>query len=363
MSRINRRELLKLGALASAAAMVASPFSWWTGSGWAKQKNSPKRPTASGLNTRFLVDVHVHAGITVGAEALVENIQSAKDYALMRSKDPKLFAEIVSEEQIDNSDVLLKIMEENGVTHAIIQATPGKDASNKRIADMVRRHPGRFFAIYRPESAMDAIGAGNLAKNPDKSVFSRNARKIAEEIESLIPELGMIGMGELIPGGVVTASNDPFEISRDMGPIMEALRPGKLPIQLPTGWSGWKGGLHYIYNPVWVDELAGNFPDVPIVLTKMGRGFRGSFDACAVVAMRNANVYFDMTDSHPEHVREAMQRIGHERIMFGTDLSGISVNYAYEEGFRILDGAKLNAEEKEWVAWRTVNKVYQLGLE
>ena len=94
----------------------------------------------------------------------------------------------------------------------------------------------------------------------------------------------------------------------------------------------------------------------------LGRGFRGSFDACAVVAMRNANVYFDMTDSHPEHVREAMQRIGHERIMFGTDLSGISVNYAYEEGFHILDGAKPNAEELEWIAWRTVNEVYQLGL-
>jgi hypothetical protein len=47
----------------------------------------------------------------------------------------------------------------------------------------------------------------------------------------------------------------------------------------------------------------------------------------------------------------------------GTDLSGISVNYAYEDGFRIIDGAELNAEEWEWIAWRTVNEVYKLGLE
>ena len=37
-----------------------------------------------------------------------------------------------------------------------------------------------------------------------------------------------------------------------------------------------------------MDELAGAFPEVPIVLTKMGRSIRASFDACRVVAMRKA---------------------------------------------------------------------------
>ena len=48
--------------------------------------------------------------------------------------------------------------------------------------------------------------------------------------------------------------------------------------------------------------------------------------------------------------------------MFGVDLSAISLNYAYEHGFRALHGAELNAEELEWIAWRTANEVYQLGL-
>ena len=149
----------------------------------------------------------------------------------------------------------------------------------------------------------------------------------------------------MVPGGMVTAATDPVEIARDMGPIMEALGTESLPIQIPTGWSGWQGGLHYIYNPIWVDEIAGIFPDVPIVLTKMGRGFRSCFDACMVIAMRNANVYFDMTESPSEHVREALARIGPSRIMFGTDLSAISVNYAYEHGFAFLNGTEPDAEE------------------
>ena len=55
---------------------------------------------------------------------------------------------------------------------------------------------------------------------------------------------------------------------------------------------------------------------------------QGSFDACLSVAMRNANVYFDATDTSPEHLRKAISVIGAQRILFGSDLSGASVNYA-----------------------------------
>ncbi len=313
-------------------------------------------------DTRLLVDVHVHAGAPPGAEAMAEEIHSPKDYALLRSKDPEHFAEVVSEKQIDNSDLLVKKMDENGVTHALIQIAPHRNARNKLVADAARRHRGRLFPLYRPEFAVTAAATGTL-DNRDPAVLSRNARRIAEDIESLFPELGMIGVGEVIPGGMVSAASDPVEIARDMSPIMEALRPGNLPIQLPTGWSGWKDTLHYTWSPIYVDVLAGNFLDVPIVLVKMGRGFRTSFDACVVIAMRNVNVYLDMTDAPSEHIREAVQILGAERIMFGTDLSLISHNYSYKENFHALNGAKLNAEEVEWIAWRTANKVYQLGLE
>ena len=51
-------------------------------------------------------------------------------------------------------------------------------------------------------------------------------------------------------------------------------------------------------------------------------GIQGSFDACLSVAMRNANVYFDATDTSPEHLRKAISIIGAQRILFGSDLSG-----------------------------------------
>ena len=48
--------------------------------------------------------------------------------------------------------------------------------------------------------------------------------------------------------------------------------------------------------------------------------------------------------------------------MFGTDLHGLSVNYAHDVGFEILDGAHPSEEEREWIDWRTADTVYQLGL-
>ena len=311
---------------------------------------------------RFIVDVHVHAGAPPGAVEMVQEIHSPKDWATQRSNDPVRFAEVMSQEQVDNSDHLVKTMDDHGVTHAVIQMTPGSGATNQRVSDMAQRYEGRLFPIYRPEFLMGAVGSGDLTTGIDPASLAANAQRMAEDIETLLPQLGMHGVGEMVPGGMVTAATDPVEIARDMSPIMDALAVNRLPIQIPTGWSGWQGGLHYIYNPIWVDEIAGIFPDVPIVLTKMGRGFRSSFDTCMVVAMRNANVFFDMTESPSDHVREALQRIGPSRIMFGTDLSAISVNYSYKHGFALFNATEPDTEELEWMAWRTANDVYRLGL-
>ena len=350
---ITRRDLITLGAVSAVACVAGSlPL--------ADSRVHAASPTAR-RGTRFLLDCHVHVGGSPALAGLIDQVQTPKDWLALRGKQPEEFAKAASQSQVDNSEDLIARMDEHGVTHAIIQATPGKDASNQLVAEAARQHKGRFFPIYRPEALLGDLGTGTM-QSPDKKQLRQNARQVADEIESVFPGLGMIGMGEFITGGFVTTALDPIEIARDMAPIMEALRPKKLPIQLPTGSSGWKGGLYYVYEPLWVDELAGNFPDVPIILTKMGRGMRTSFDACTVVAKRNANVYFDLTDSRAEHIREAIDEIGAQRIMFGTDLHGLSVNYAYDVGFEIVDGAHPSAEEREWISWRTADTVYQLGL-
>ena len=140
------------------------------------------RPDAS-----MIVDVHVHAGAPPGAVEMVKEIHSPKDWAAQRSNDPVRFAEVMSQEQVDNSDLLIKTMDDHGVTHALIQMTPGMGASNQLVSDMAKKHSGRLFPIYRPEFLMGAVGSGDLTTGIDKASLSANVEHMVQDIETCSP--------------------------------------------------------------------------------------------------------------------------------------------------------------------------------
>jgi predicted TIM-barrel fold metal-dependent hydrolase len=349
------------GAVAGGAAIAASQDAragseeGESGSGHSGSSATPK--------ARFIVEAHCHGGASPGIMEMGESVNSAAEWGALRTKDPVGFANAMAEPQVDNTDQLIATMDEKGVTHAILQTVPGMGATNKRISDMARKSKGRFFPIYRPEWFMGAVGAGKMGQSPDNAVYARNAELFIDDVENMFPELGLIGVGEVTPGGLITGSANPVEIARDFGPVLEALGKQGFPIMIPTGYTGWQGSLGYIWDPIWVDEVAAQHPNVPMILAKMGRGFRTSFDTCMVVALRNANVYLEMTDAPSKHIREAVEKVGAHRIMFGSDLSAVSTNYSLDHGFRDLNGANLTPEQVEWICWRTANEVYELGLE
>jgi uncharacterized protein len=309
--------------------------------------------------TKYLVDCHVHLGTSPTLQELAPTIHSAADWGALRTKQPEKFAKAISEDAVDDSAILLGAMDSYSVTHAIVQTAPGKGTNNQMVLDAARKSNGRFFPIYRPEALSNAAARGTLGVDYGGEV-SKVVRQIADELQSSAMSATR-GVGEIVP---ITTELHPAKIARDMAPIMEVLKArGDLPIMFPTGYSGWKGVHYYIYSPIWVDEVAGMFPTVPIVLTKMGRSIQASFDACLSVAMRNSNVYFDMTDTSPEHLREAISIIGAERIMYGSDLSAISSNHSERENLSTAIETRLSAEERENIAWKTANQIYKLGLE
>jgi predicted TIM-barrel fold metal-dependent hydrolase len=308
--------------------------------------------------TKYLIDCHAHLGSGPTVAELAPTIHTARDWGALRTKQPEKFAKAVSEDAVDDSAILLRAMDKFGVTHALIQTAPGKGTNNQMVLDAAKKSNGRFFPLYRPEAVSNAAARGTLGVDYGGEV-SKVVRQIADELQS--PAISATrGVGEVVP---VTTEIHPARITRDMAPIMEVLKArGDLPIMFPTGYSGWKGVHYYIFSPVWTDEVAATFPTVPIVLTKMGRSIRASFDACLSVAMRNANVYFDMTDTSAEHLREAISIIGAQRIMFGSDLSAISSNHSIADNLRTAIETRLSAEEREQIAWKTANQIYKLGL-
>jgi len=141
----------------------------------------------------------------------------------------------------------------------------------------------------------------------------------------------------------------------------------KVPVQFPTAYSQFPGGLFY-GDPLWVDEVAARHPEVPVILTKMGRGITTYFDSTMTVAMRNSNIYLDVVGTTGPHLRMAIDKLGAGRIMFGTDWSAtwrwLSVpGTLHQIRMKALDSAELTAAEREQIQWKTAAKLFKLERE
>ena len=176
----------------------------------------------------------------------------------------------------------------------------------------------------------------------------------------------MKGVGEIFIRSL-TSEIHPEKIAKHLDGMMNVVSKYGVPIQFPTAWSQFPGGLFY-GDPLWVDEVAMRHPKVPIILTKMGRSIGRYFDSAMTVAMRNVNIYFDVVGTNPQHLRFAIDKLGPHRIMFGTDWSAtwrwISVpTTLHKLRLKVLDDAKVTEEERRMILWDNAVRVFKLEKE
>ena len=97
----------------------------------------------------------------------------------------------------------------------------------------------------------------------------------------------------------------------------------------------------------------------------MGRAIQHYFESALIVAMRNPNVYFDTTSTTAEHLRRAVETIGADRIMFGTDWSPtwrcVEVpEPLYPARLKVVKESGISEEDVEQVLWKTAVELYGL---
>jgi predicted TIM-barrel fold metal-dependent hydrolase len=302
----------------------------------------------------MIIDTHVHVYSFPSFADLSQHIKTTEDLIAFRTRYPDLYKCSLTEQPVDNSDALISDMGKNGVSIALVQARPGY-VSNDLVAEAARRHPDRLVALARVGHDQEAAG---YHEDPGST------REWAPgEIERCLTKLGMKGVGEIFIRSL-TNEIHPEKIARDLDRLMAVVARHGVPIQFPTAWSQFPGGLFY-GDPLWVDEVALRQPNVPIILTKMGRSIGRYFDSAMTVAMRNINIYFDVVGTSPEHLRIAIDRIGPQRILFGTDWSAtwrwISVpTTLHKLRLKVLDDAKLTAAERKMILWDNAVRVFKL---
>ncbi len=302
----------------------------------------------------MIIDTHIHVCSFPSFKDLSQHIRTTEDLIAFRTRYPELYQCSLTEEPVDNSDDIVEAMDRNGVSIGLVQARPGY-VSNDMVAQAAARHPGRLLALARVGHDQEAAGYHE---------YPIDARaKAPDEIERCLSDLGMAGLGEIFIRSL-TDEIHPERIAKHLAPMMNVVARHQVPIQFPTAWSQFPGGLFY-GDPLWADEVAMRHPDVPIILTKMGRSLGRYFDSAMTVAMRNVNVYFDVVGTRPDHLRQAIDSIGADRILFGTDWSAtwrwISVpSTLHELRMKVLDDAQLTETERRKILWENAWKLFRL---
>ena len=302
----------------------------------------------------MIIDAHVHIFSYPSFRDLSKQIRTMEDAIAFRTRYPDLYNCNLTEAPIDSTDDLIADMDKNGVDFALVQARAGH-VSNDLVAQAAKRHPTRMVALARVGHDQEAAGYHD---DPGPS-----REKAPAELERALTELGMRGVGEIFVRSMTNRVH-PEKIAEDLSGIMRVVEKHQVPIQFPTAWSQFPGGLFY-GDPVWADEVAGRHPSVPVILTKMGRSISRYFDTVMSVAMRNVNVYLDVVGTSPQHLRFAIDKLGPERIMFGTDWSTtwrwLSVpGTLHQIRMKVLDDTKLTHAERELILWKNAARLFKL---
>ncbi|MGQ0750339.1 MAG: amidohydrolase family protein [Betaproteobacteria bacterium] len=302
----------------------------------------------------MIIDTHIHIYSYPSFRDLSRHIRTMEDAIAFRTRHPDLYQCNLTEEPIDNTDQLIADMDRNGIDFALVQARAGY-VSNDLVATAAKRHPGRMVALARVGHDQEAAG---YHEDPGPTREAAPA-----ELERALTTLGMKGVGETFVRALTDHVN-PEKIAKDLDGVVRVAERHQVPIQFPTAWSQFPGGLFY-GDPLWVDEVALRHPSVPIILTKMGRSITRYFDSAMTVAMRNVNVYFDVVGTNPQHLRFAIDKIGAERIMFGTDWSTtwswLSVPATLHQiRLKVLEDARLSDAERELILWKNAARLFKL---
>jgi uncharacterized protein len=215
-------------------------------------------------------------------------------------------AESIANEHFESlADALLARMDAHGVERAVIMrgAFPARNAA---LADLVKAHPDRFVAFAAWDLEMPT------GSPPHESLTA------LDTLRDGLSTLGLRGVGEVELGRFLPLPAEQAYVG--YVPTLELCRAYKVPILFHTGYDAGPVPIPY-RNPIYFEPLAAEYPDVPIILAHMGKHDTWFFEGALMLARKRDNVYLSTSNTRREFVARAVEEIGAERLIWGSDWS------------------------------------------
>ena len=255
-----------------------------------------------------VTDCHVHINplweMRPDAVRLLSNAASVDERYL---KDPRAFLEYLDASGVERAVLV------NYVAPEVIGYT---EASNDFVSQYVRADPERLIAVggIRPDhptpeaeiAHLTSIGIRGIKLHPPHQLFRPNAYT-----EGALPTL------------------------RE---VYAACERHRLPIILHTGTSVFPRARNKFSDPMFVEDVAIDFPELTIVLAHGGRPLW--MESACFLARRFPNVWLEVSGVPPARLLDYFPRLAQlaEKTLFGTDWPGPGVKdiRANLDAFRAL---------------------------
>jgi len=260
------------------------------------------------------------------------------DALAMVTEDP---AHANAQEVLASPENLIRYLDENEVERicCINYVSPDvmgfKREVNDWIASFTRDHRDRLVAVgsVNPLHEMDVraeirrvldLGIGMIKIHPPHQLFSPNAYR-----------------GELW----------------QLAEVYRECEERGVPVMFHTGTSVFPRARNVFADPMPVDDVAIDFPKLPIILAHAGRPLYG--ETALFLARRHPNVYVDVSGIPPKALPKYFPRVAHlaDKVLWGTDWPSMGVTSLRKnvEEFRSLG---LGEEVERKVFWENAAKLF-----
>jgi predicted TIM-barrel fold metal-dependent hydrolase len=152
---------------------------------------------------------------------------------------------------------------------------------------------------------------------PFASIDPKIDKEPARELRKLVEEKGFKGL-KLYPTYQQYYPNDEL-----VYPLYKEAQNLEIPVMVHTGSSIFKGSRLKFGNPLLLDDVAVDFPDLKIVMAHSGRGLW--YKEAFFLAQLHKNVYMEVSGLPPKNLLKYFPNFEYnaDKIIFGSDWPGI----------------------------------------
>ncbi|HVH89052.1 MAG TPA: amidohydrolase family protein [Terriglobales bacterium] len=278
----------------------------------------------------MITDCHVHIQpvemFRPEALAAMKKKRASFDQIIEFCRSPKKFLRHLDQIGIDRAVLI------NYVAPEIIGFTP---EVNRFVADYVKENPKRLI--------------------PCGSVHPRHSRDVCADMEQIVRlEIRTI---KVHPPHQLLYPNDYLNGVKELETIYRIAEQNGVPVMVHTGTSIFPGARNKFGDPIYVDDVAVDFPKLKILLAHGGRPLW--METAFFLVRRHPNVFLDISGIPPKSLLKYFPRLEEiaSKTLFGTDWPGPGVP-EIERNLQDFRALPLSEEARQQILSKTALSIW-----